>query len=59
MLPGHFERSCHYGNTSSATIPLALDKGILEGKIQSGDKILLYGFGGGLAHCGLLIDWNI
>ncbi|MNI10124.1 3-oxoacyl-[acyl-carrier-protein] synthase 3 protein 2 [compost metagenome] len=48
-----------YGNTSSATIPLALDLGLREGKIKNGDKILLYGFGGGLAYAGLLIHWNI
>lgn len=48
-----------YGNTSSATIPLALDLGMREGKIKNGDKILLYGFGGGLAYAGLLIHWNI
>lgn len=49
----------NYGNTSSATIPLSLDMGIREGKINNGDKILLYGFGGGLAYAGLLIHWNI
>lgn len=48
-----------YGNTSSATIPLSLDKGVLEGKIKKGNKLLLYGFGGGLSHAGLLISWNI
>ncbi|WP_018393266.1 ketoacyl-ACP synthase III [Bacillus sp. 37MA] len=48
-----------YGNTSSATIPLSLDMGVLEGKIKKSNKILLYGFGGGLAHAGLLINWNI
>jgi 3-oxoacyl-[acyl-carrier-protein] synthase-3 len=48
-----------YGNTSSATIPLSLDKGVLEGKIKNGNKMLLYGFGGGLAHAGLLINWNV
>ncbi|AZU61907.1 ketoacyl-ACP synthase III [Neobacillus mesonae] len=48
-----------YGNTSAATIPLSLDKGVLEGKIKNGNKLLLYGFGGGLAHSGALIDWNI
>ncbi|WP_199426963.1 ketoacyl-ACP synthase III [Thermaerobacillus caldiproteolyticus] len=46
-----------YGNTSSATIPLSLDKGVREGKIRNGNKLLLYGFGGGLAHAGLLINW--
>jgi 3-oxoacyl-[acyl-carrier-protein] synthase III len=48
-----------YGNTSAATIPLALDKGLKEGKIKQGDKILLYGFGGGLTHAGLLIEWTV
>lgn len=48
-----------YGNTSAATIPLALDKGVTEGKIKQGDKILLYGFGGGLTHAGVLLEWTI
>jgi len=46
-----------YGNTSSATIPLSLDQGVTEGKLKNGDKVLLYGFGGGLAQAGLLINW--
>jgi len=49
----------NYGNTSSASIPLALDKAVREGKIKNGNKILLYGFGGGLAQAGLLIEWTI
>ena len=49
----------NYGNTSSASIPLSLDKAIQEGKIKNGNKILLYGFGGGLAQAGLLIEWTI
>lgn len=48
-----------YGNTSSATIPLSLDIGVKNGKIKNGDKVLLYGFGGGLAHAGLLINWTL
>lgn len=48
-----------YGNTSAATIPLALDKGLTEGRIKKGDKILLYGFGGGLTHAGLLLEWAV
>lgn len=58
-----FARTLHslvdYGNTSSATIPLALDKGVQEGKLINGNKVLLYGFGGGLAFAGLLIDWTL
>ncbi|MFT4416212.1 ketoacyl-ACP synthase III [Fredinandcohnia humi] len=48
-----------YGNTSSATIPLSLDKGLTDKKLVTGDKVLLYGFGGGLSHAGLLIKWTI
>jgi 3-oxoacyl-[acyl-carrier-protein] synthase-3 len=45
----------YYGNTSAATIPLALDMGIREGKVKSGDTVLIYGFGGGLVQAGLLL----
>jgi len=47
-----------YGNTSAATIPLALEKGIRAGTVKAGDTLLLYGFGGGLVHAGLLLTWN-
>jgi 3-oxoacyl-[acyl-carrier-protein] synthase-3 len=46
----------NYGNTSAASIPLALDMGIREGKVHSGDRILLYGFGAGIVHAGQLLD---
>ena len=49
----------HYGNTSSATIPLALDMGVKDGRVKQGDHLLLYGFGGGLTHAGLLIKWQL
>ncbi|WP_445487392.1 ketoacyl-ACP synthase III [Niallia sp. 03133] len=49
----------YYGNTSSASIPLALNLAIEEGKVMNGDKLLLYGFGGGLTHLGLVIKWNL
>lgn len=49
----------HYGNTSAATIPLSLAIGVKEGKLKAGDNVLLYGFGGGLAHAGLLIKWSL
>lgn len=48
----------YYGNTSSATIPLALELGIRDGKVKAGDTLLLYGFGGGLVHAGMLLTWN-
>ncbi|WP_350020086.1 ketoacyl-ACP synthase III [Priestia flexa] len=46
------------GNTSSASIPLAFDLGIQEKKVKQGDVVALYGFGGGLTHCGVLLTWN-
>jgi 3-oxoacyl-[acyl-carrier-protein] synthase III len=47
-----------YGNTSSASIPLALHRGIRAGKVQKGDRILLIGFGGGLVYAGLVVEWG-
>lgn len=49
----------YYGNTSTATIPLSLDIGVKNGKLKEGDKVLLYGFGGGLTHAGQLIHWTL
>jgi len=46
-----------YGNTSSASIPLAIWMAVEESKIKSGDKMILYGFGAGLTHGGLVIEW--
>ena len=46
-----------YGNTSSVTIPLALWLALQKGKLQRGDLMLLYGFGGGLTHAGVVLRW--
>lgn len=46
-----------YGNTSSVSIPLALCLAMEEKKIKAGDKMVLYGFGGGLTHGGIVIEW--
>lgn len=46
-----------YGNTSAASIPLALDEAVKEGRIHRGDKILLSGFGAGLAWGTAAIVW--
>ncbi|NQX64063.1 ketoacyl-ACP synthase III [Paenibacillus qinlingensis] len=48
----------YFGNTSAASIPLALDLGIKDGKVKAGDNLLLYGFGGGLTHAGLIVRWG-
>jgi 3-oxoacyl-[acyl-carrier-protein] synthase III len=46
-----------YGNTSTASIPLALQPAIDDGRVKRGDRILMYGFGGGLVHAGTLLRW--
>jgi 3-oxoacyl-[acyl-carrier-protein] synthase III len=48
----------HYGNTSAATIPFALAAALADGRLREGDTVLLYGFGGGLVHAGLLLEWH-
>jgi 3-oxoacyl-[acyl-carrier-protein] synthase-3 len=47
-----------FGNTSAASIPLALAVARSEGKLHHGDTMLLYGFGGGLVHGGVVMEWN-
>ena len=46
-----------FGNTSSASIPIALWLALEDNKIKEGDILLLYGFGGGLTHGGIIIRW--
>ncbi|MFH1826057.1 MAG: beta-ketoacyl-ACP synthase III [bacterium] len=46
-----------YGNTSAASIPLALDEAVAAGKIKKGDLVLLSGFGAGLTAGANLIRW--
>ena len=46
-----------YGNTSGASIPLALDEAVSAGKIKRDDLVLLCGFGAGLAWGTALLRW--
>lgn len=46
-----------YGNTSSASIPLALDEVVRAGTVKRGDLLLLCGFGAGLAWGTALLRW--
>jgi 3-oxoacyl-(acyl-carrier-protein) synthase III len=43
------------GNTSAASIPLALDRLVAEGQVKSGDLALLVGFGAGLAYAAQVV----
>lgn len=47
----------HFGNTSSASIPLALCEGIEKGMIKRGQKLALIGFGAGLTYGGIIIEY--
>lgn len=46
-----------YGNTSAASIPIALNEAVETKRIKSGDYILLEAFGGGLTWASALIKW--
>ena len=47
----------NHGNTSAASIPLALSAGVASGKIKSGDLIVTEAIGGGLAWGSVVLRW--
>lgn len=47
-----------YGNTSAASIPIALDEAVTQGKIRSGDTIVTSGFGAGLTWGAVVFKWG-
>ena len=47
-----------YGNTSSASVPIALDEAVKEGRIKKGDNIALVAFGAGLSWASIVMKWN-
>lgn len=46
------------GNTSSASIPLALSKAANEGRLKDGDKVLFCGFGAGMTWSSAVVRWR-
>ena len=48
-----------FGNTSSASIPLALNEARREGLLEPGDRVLLVSFGAGLTWASALIEWSM
>ena len=46
-----------YGNTSAASIPIALDEAVGQGRVQPGDLLLMSGFGAGLTWGTGLLRW--
>ncbi len=47
----------HHGNTSAASVPLALDEAVRDGRIKRGQKLLLEGVGGGFAWGAVLLEF--
>jgi 3-oxoacyl-[acyl-carrier-protein] synthase III len=47
----------HYGNTSAASVPMALDEAVRDGRIVPGKLVMLESFGGGLSWASALIRW--
>jgi len=52
-----YSNIAYHGNTSSASIPIALDECIEKGKVKEGDLVLLASFGGGVTWGGVLLKW--
>ena len=46
-----------YGNTSAASIPLALDEAVQAGRVKPGSRILMAAFGSGLTWASALVKW--
>lgn len=47
-----------YGNTSAASIPIALDESVRAGKIKPGDVLAIAGFGAGLSWAAAILRWG-
>jgi len=54
-----FSNLARYGNTSAASIPMALCEAINEGLVQRGDVIVCVGFGAGLTWAAAVIRWSL
>jgi 3-oxoacyl-[acyl-carrier-protein] synthase-3 len=46
-----------YGNTSAASIPIALDEAVRQGRIKNGSLVMLGAFGAGLTWASAFIRW--
>jgi 3-oxoacyl-[acyl-carrier-protein] synthase-3 len=48
-----------YGNTSAASVPLALDEAAQAGRLKTGDKVFLCSFGAGVTWSAALLEWSL
>ena len=46
-----------YGNTSAASVGIALDEAVAEGRLSRGDYLILTGFGAGLTWGSVVLRW--
>jgi len=53
-----FNNVQRYGNTSAASVPIALDEALRAGRIRAGDRVVLVAFGAGLTWGASLIEWT-
>ena len=47
-----------YGNTSAASIPIALAEAVAEGRLAAGDRVLMVAFGGGFTWGATVVEWS-
>lgn len=47
-----------YGNTSAASVAIALHEAVCSGRIQAGGRVILAAFGGGLSSAAILLNWE-
>ena len=58
VKPGQlFVNLDRYGNTSAASVAIALDEAVAQGRIQRGDLVLMVVFGAGLTWAAAVIEW--
>ncbi|HUS17383.1 MAG TPA: 3-oxoacyl-[acyl-carrier-protein] synthase III C-terminal domain-containing protein, partial [Chloroflexia bacterium] len=48
-----------YGNTSAASIPMAVCEAVAAGRVRPNDHLVLIGFGGGLTWAAAVVQWNV
>ncbi len=48
-----------YGNTSAASVPIALCEAVEERRLKDGDHLVLVGFGGGLSWAAMVLEWGM
>ncbi len=53
-----FVNIAEYGNTSAATVPIALAEAVEQGRVKTGDKLVFVAFGGGVSWGAVALEWG-